>query len=137
MVTGLAKSKRSRGRREITQLASLVGDDVRGDVGRKDVRASNYIEIIPLLYLRAAVISAIWRAFSRTAGPRAASLFLVNATGGRPIAGEKRGEERASERTMVVAVVVVVVGATERNVEWMEQMVARAKVNRILLTTLT
>lgn len=29
------------------------------------------------------------------------------------------------------------VEATERNVEWMEQMVARAKVNRILLTTLT
>lgn len=57
--------------------------------------ASNYIEIIPLLYLQAAVISAIWRAFSRTAA-RTASLFLVNATGGRPIAGEKRG---ASERT--------------------------------------
>lgn len=37
---------------------------------------------------------------------------------------------RESERAIVVE-------ATERNVEWMEQMVARAKVNRILLTTLT
>lgn len=94
-----------------TQLMLFVRDNIKSPDGGKR-RMDNYVKITRLLYLQTEVIKAI----QRVAGMPAASIAVFSQCNWRTVNCWRKRTER-KERAE----------AAERNVEWMEQMVVRAK----------